>query len=246
MEYSEVKFMTPNGRIFMIPYDEVTVFCKEICQQEKYRERFELFKQDYCHFDPYFDFVMFELEYVMFNCLGNKKWIVPYQDALYEVLDANDLEHYSYEALKSNPDSYHGVPFIAKCSDSALNIHPISYENIERCMIDYNGICMMATRDETLISGSHALTSRTVLNQMISQNEYILEDFLTSKFDPIHFLIEYFGFVRITSQQDGGFIIGNSTVMNRELYQHLSDLEDFCFEDLAYHIVELDDDIRRR
>lgn len=234
MKSSKVGFLSPNNMIVWVEYNQVNDLCKRICEHDKCRERFDEFKKDYDYFEPYFDFVMFELQFIMINGLCRNSCVVKYRDALYEILDTKDLTEYDYSVLKSSSINNHSIlPLITKCSDSELKIHSFSDDNIETCMINQQGVCMMSYAGFEDDRGSHDVTCQTVLNQMLSHDKEVLDDYLMYEDNDVNYLINCFGFVKSTSKEDCGLILGNSATMNDEIYQTFSMLDEFTFIDYS-------------
>lgn len=234
MKNSKIGFLSPANMMVWVEYNQVNNLCKSICEHDQCRERFESFKEDYNYFNPYFDFVMFELGFIMINGLCRNSCIIRYKDALYEILNTEDLVEYDYDFLKSSSIDNHSImPLITRCSDSELRIHEFSDDDIETCMIDQHGTCMMSYAGLYDDRGSHDVTCQTVLNQMLSDNKEILDEYLMYEDNEVNYLINCLGFVKSTSKEDCGLILGNSTTMNDSIYQTFSLLDEFTFIDYS-------------
>ena len=233
MKNSQIGFLSPDNKLSFMEYDEAYYFCKKICEEEINKERFLEFKKDYSYFNPYFDFIMFELDYIMINGLYRNRCVTRYQNSLYEILNSNDLYDYDYTELKLNDvNNYDKFPLITKCSDKILRIKSLS-QNLDACIINPNGITMMSSDGTDNDRGSHSVTCRTILNQMLLENIQIVDDYLQYGHNAGNYLIENHGFLKVTSKDEGGFIIGNSLVMSTELYQTVSSLPEYIFSDIS-------------
>lgn len=174
-----VELISPSNEKISLNYYELNDFCKAICLRKENIESFEIFKQDYNYFEPYFDYVMFKLNYQMHNCLFENDYISCRNGNLYST------------------DFYSGIPYMVKCSDKSLRIEEIS-DNIPTAMIDPNGMQMMGYYVED-DRGSHIMTSRTILNQMLIQSEEICKHYYSYKTNAITELINI-GFIRALGQ----------------------------------------------
>ena len=233
MKNSQIGFLSPDNKLNFMEYDEAYFFCKNICEDEINKERFFEFKKDYSYFNPYFDFVMFELDYVMINGLYRNRCITRYKNSLYEILNSNDIYDYNYTELKSDDENnYDTIPLIAKCSDKMLRIKPLS-QIVDACIINPNGITMMSNNGMSDDRGSHPLTCRTILNQLLLENRQIIDDYLQYGHNAGNYLIENHGFLKATPKEEGGFIIGNSMVMSKEIYQKVYSLPGYIFKDIS-------------
>lgn len=170
-----VELISPSNEKTLLNYYEVNEFCKLICCKEENRESFEIFKRDYNYFEPYFDYVMFELKYKMHNCLFENDYISCVNNKIY------------------SSNFYSSIPYMVKCSDKSLKIVEIGDE-ILTSMIDPNGMQIMGYCEEN-DRGSHIMTARTILNQLLIQSQEICKHYYRYKTNPINELINM-GFIR--------------------------------------------------
>jgi len=168
----KVGFITPENEIISMPYHKVLSYCQDICNNSNNRDKFIEFAKDYDYFSAYFDYVMFELNYIFINPLFHTgTYLYHCHDSLY----LNKLEGFDYsenvrEAVKVAEEE-DVIPYITRCSQKSMNIKPQTPESVETCMIDPNLIGMMIS---TWVTGiSHGITANTVLNQLLLTNHNI-------------------------------------------------------------------------
>lgn len=227
--------ISPNNEKIECFYWELENICKNICEKEENYQKFMDFQKDYTYFNPYFDFVMFELNYVLGNALCEEGlYVIHTKDSLFEV-KTSMMESFEYQDFyHKDVPLYDVISRMTKCSDKELTIHTMK-KRLETCMIDPNGMSMMSHSGiPSNERGSHMVTCRTVLNQMLIKNQKIVEHYFNSSYDVISYLERNMGFLRTTSRQEGSYVIGNKSTISEFL---LSELE----KRKSYHLQDIDD-----
>lgn len=194
----KIDMISPTGEIYEMNYYEVYDFCQMLCNKKENVDKFNEFKKDYNYFEAYFDFVMFELDYKMENAIFDRECIYNYEGELFVYEDAT--QKYKF-------------PYMTKCSDSILRIKKCT-KKIEDAMIDPNGYSMMGFMKNNE-RGNHAVTSKTVLNQILIQNKKICEYVQNRNVISID-ILHSLGFLRTVSIDDYEVIIGIEGLITEE------------------------------
>lgn len=232
MSVVKVGFITPQNEIYLMDYNEVSDFCKLLCEKEENIDKFNKFSKNYKYFYPYFDFVMFELEYVFINPLLDKNtYLKKVGNGLYKVSDNNISIDNKYEQITDlakrikNGGNY---PYLVSCSDTELNIRKCDINDIHKCMIDPNGFTMISSSDLEK-DGNHEITSSTVVNQLLITSDTLFKEYDVNSYTA-SYLIENFGFIRSDSLEYGN-MIGINKFLNDEAkeYVRLCVSEKGCF-----------------
>lgn len=244
-----VGFITPLNETYLMNYDEVNDFCESICLSDKYIERFKAFSKNYTYFLPYFDFIMFELDYIFINpLLEENTYLRKCGNALYKINKNVIEESVTYELIDDyskrlkNGKNY---PIIVSSSDFELKIGPIDKFKINDCMIDPNGYALMSTSDGEDY-GNHEVTSNTILNQLLINNKDLYKTF--PKNYSAMYLIEKFGFIRASSLNSDGIMIGVERFLTDKLKniknKYVED-KNCIFYDLETEVKIINDDIEK-
>lgn len=210
METKTVGFITPNNERIMMNYDEVEEFCKELCLREEYKDDFSKFSKNYTYFKPYFDFVMIRLGYVFVNpLLEEHTYLKEVKHSFYKIEETDLLSLYdsiTYQAITEMAKGYQNTRYshLVACSDLELHIKPVNITDEYNFMLDPNGYSMVTTKDEK--PGNHEITSNTIVNQLLISYKNLMG--YHSRIYSVNYLIEKFGFVRITSLKYDGLMIG--------------------------------------
>lgn len=232
MSNKKVIFISPNNCIHTINYDNVEEYCKKICLDSNNIEKFEEFKKNYTYFTPYFDFVMFELEYIFINSLfsgrqglfhiNNALYLYPIKSLNYDECFKNAKELFSY---------HQPLPTMTTVSDSELGINKSSSTDTGDVIIDPNLYGMMIKTGT--ISGSHGITANTILNQLLIKSTIICNSYynfaingIDFSIDPINYIISHLGFLRATSTDINPMLIGNMIILEKEQKQFIYDCYD--------------------
>lgn len=205
----KVSFISKENQIFEMDYSEVLDFCKEIATREENIEEFNIFKNNYTIFEPYFDFVTFRLDYIF--CPGHYQ-LVHYENpktgehGLYDAaLDSRDYDDIMRAIVKMVSMNIDGFPVlkIGKCSDKDLNIEIVDDIPGKSLLIGTNMmgyICKVGDPE-----GSHPVTANTILNQYLCQDKELLEKLIDYKLyngfsdgTGLNFLEEILGYIRIS------------------------------------------------
>lgn len=206
----KVGFITPQNEVFLMNYNEVNNFCKEICFRKDNINDFLEFEKDYTYFYPYFDFVMFKLDYIFINpLLEEDTYLKKIKNALYKVNKSDIDDVISYDSISliaqriQNGKNY---AHLVACSDKELRISMANSFMVNDCMIDPNGYTLMSTNDGEE-NGNHEVTSNTIVNQLLISNNELWKSYNNKEYSTIY-LIEKFGFIRASSLNDSGILIG--------------------------------------
>lgn len=194
----KIKMISPTGNIYEMNYYEVYDFCQMLCNKKENIDRFNEFKKDYNYFEAYFDFVIFELGYMMKNAIFEGKCIFNYQDEIF---------------IYGDSEQKYKLAYMTKCSDSVLRIKKCT-KKIEDCMIDPNGYSMMGFMKNNE-RGNHNITCRTILNQILIQNKEICEYLSNGFIYPID-VLHGLGFLRAVSIDDYEIIMGLEGLMTEQ------------------------------
>lgn len=250
----QVKFINQNNEIFKMNYSEVLTFCKMICLKEKNHEQFEIFQKNYTFFEPYFDFVTFQLNYVF--CVGD--YTLCYYpnpnivgDALYDVAtrsnDYKKIKKYVAEMIKLHMENFPPIQ-ITKCSDYDLNLQKI--ENIPKksFLVDGNLFGYISKVGDE--QGSHTITANTLFNQFLIQNpihiknieEYVHRIGYLSEGTSLNYLVTNLGFIRMTQYS----LVYNKIVLNEKQKHLIEKAEKECLivEDMDSDVIN--ENTRRR
>lgn len=226
-------FITPENELITMNYDKVEEFCKQECNKPENIDKFSKFKKDYTYYHPYFDFVMFELNYQMINPLFKSGTaLVNVNQELY--LTKIDRFNYNEIRNKLNNLSPYDLPIMTKCSTKEMNIRKQSNEHIDHCMIDPNLIGHMSRK-------LHEVTSNTILNQLLITSTKVMKDFYNfyqKDFkDPsisINYLLNSLSFLRASPIEDYPILM----LVNGGLSEEQIQFVESC-EEKGYHIYRL-------
>lgn len=224
---TRVGFVNKENNIDYMNYSDVNKYCEDLCMKEENLVKFKKFVKDYKYFNPYFDFVMFELKYVFLNpLLEEDKCLIARGNALYKY----EYTNCNYdELMSSKPVSAYS--YMTKCSNSELKLDQSTILDIPTAVIDPNAMHMMSYsgcyRGD---GGSHETTCSTILNQMLIQDVEAEKHFIKSLENneytgAVLYLIEHFGFVIAYSTSYSGMLYGNKSQMNKRMQEFVEDAE---------------------
>lgn len=199
MNKLQVGFITPNNQKIYMEYSGVENFCRQLCYQTTNYPEFLEFQKQYTYFTPFFDFVMFHLNYIFMNpLLQENTYLKNVSNSLYlvkgEQLEIENYDNITEHAIRiKNGKTY---SYIVACSDQELNIE---YYNgiLSDCLVDPSGYSMMSKKDE--INGNHEITGNTILNQLLIYNGSLVKYLDSRQYSPT-LLSMYFGFLYINSR----------------------------------------------
>ena len=89
MKDFKVKIISPDNEKTELNYFDILFFCQEkteeyISLSDENLIRFRNFRKNYTIFEPYFDFVMMELKYILLNPFFEKdEYLLPYNGKYY-------------------------------------------------------------------------------------------------------------------------------------------------------------------
>ncbi len=196
----KVGFLTPDNQKIEMNYDEVSFFCEQLCLSPENYQRFQKFQQNYTYFSPFFDFLMFELNYVFVNpLLKENTFLKCVHHFLYQV-KAQDLQEITYQSIEDYAIRiYNGgnLPYMVACSDHSLHIEKVQDVHLGYCMIHPNGYRMIAY---DLEKENHELTATTIFHQLLLHSKYLYHYYDANQYLLI-LLIRQFGFLSVNSDQ---------------------------------------------
>jgi hypothetical protein len=169
----------PNGKERKCKYYDIEYLCQKIINDlistdEQIKNKFEEYKKNYTYFSPYFDFLLFELNYKIKNPFNLENSIL-YADKKMICLEHNNLK----------------TEIFTKSDDITIGLEKLDVSNLEKSMVDSN---LNAIKPQGM--KWHLYISRFILNHYFIQDaklykEYI-EDCLPNMFyqyDYVQFLI---------------------------------------------------------
>lgn len=243
----QVKFINEKNEVFKMDYSKVNDFCKSICLNPNYIEEFNKFKVSYSVFEPYFDFVVFKLQYIF--CVGD--YTLGYYpsnsylaDFLYDAMingseDYQEIKNTIKEAMNLHLEDF-PVIRMAKCSDKDLNIQKIENVTKTSFLIDKNAFGYIS--NIAYDYGSHVVTANTILNQSLIKKEETLKNLMNyineigciTDGTGLNYLIAYQGYLRITEHA----LIYNGIAINEFQKKFIEDAKkaDLIVEDLDFDL----------
>jgi len=242
MKKQKIIFLSPDNETVLINYDEVLDFCKDLCLKEENIKEFEVFKKDYTYFNPYFDFVMFKLNYIFINPLFKRRYgLFHFNNALYlypvKSFNYDECFNYAYGLFIEDL----AQPFMTSVSDSELGIKKANSSNTGDAMIDSNLYAMMSKSGT--ISGSHATTCNSILNQLLISSTLICNSFFEEKdkyldFEnsALNYIVGHLAFLRAANYDIYPMLIGNNSVLDNEQNDFVCN----CIKN-GYNYFNLDD-----
>lgn len=227
-------FITPENELITMNYDKVEEFCKQECNKPENIDKFSTFKKDYTYYHPYFDFVMFELNYQMINPLFKSGTaLVNVNQELY----LTEIDRFNYNEIRNklNNRNPNEIPIMTKCSTKEMNIRKQSSEHVDHCMIDPNLIGQMSRN-------SHEVTSNTILNQLLITSTKVMKDFYNFYHEEdciengmsINYLLNSLGFLRAAPIKDYPILM----LVNGGLSEEQNQFVTSC-EEMGYNIYRL-------
>lgn len=243
MDTKKAGFINSENEVIKMEYTEILNYCKSLCEEEQNKQSYDEYKKGYTYFPAYFDFVVFELNYIFINPLMEPETcLIPENNSLY-------LSAYQGDDYQKNMDFfntnliYENISFMGKVSDKELGIKKQTPESIIDCLMDPNMMGLI-TRDEK-VGDSHGITGNTVLNQLLMKStkiydnyqQYSIEDDTDIDNKAINYLVKSLGFLRLTSPKTYPMIIGNEYVLTEEEKELIST----CQEN-GYHYFSIDVD----
>ena len=241
MNDKKVGFITPQNQYLYMYYDEVNEFCKSICESNEYIKEFHVFSKNYNYFYPYFDFVMFKLNYVFINPLLEEGTCLKRAgNALYKIekyiLDGEQDIYEHISSLAEGIKNGGNYPWLVASSDTELNIRECDVLDIHKCMIDPNGFTLISTNDGEQ-DGNHEVTSNTIVNQLLIGSKYLWQTY-NCNYYAASYLIDKFGFIRQDSIEYDGTMVGVEKLLSEKIknYRNICVNEKNCvFLDYTKH-----------
>lgn len=237
--------LKPDNQLIQGNYTLIREICKKECLKDENISDFIEFSQSYNYFEPYFDYVMFKLNYIFINPFYQKSNALCKEgDSLYKIkinsIDYKEIRTKVEEEIKSRML----LPFISKCSDEELGIEKKTESNMTTCILDPNNIGLLNNKGTE--HGSHGITANTVVNQLLLISPKINQDFIENlnsqteyeDNDSITYLSNRFGCMRITDKSTYPIIIANELSLNEEQIELIRKLQ----QD-GYNYYDLETDV---
>ena len=222
--------ISKNGKKEKIPYYEIEQKCIEIIEHldSDMKQKFEEFKKDYHYFNPYFDFVIMILGYVIENPMGYTNSLLTFHDDKFYI-----LKNMNYEKYCMGNVEYPKYDFFIKSDDITLNIHKISTESK---MYQDDMVCLqngIIDRQNYFLSINnlkfHQNLATLIVNQLIIKNRKIYYEF--QKYDEFHlremnFLEDKMGYIRLGISENIIFPSYRKSLISEEQKKLLSKIDE--------------------
>lgn len=164
-------------------YFEIEDKCKEIVSNycafsEKNNQEFVEFSKNYCHFKPYFDFVVTRLGYTILNPeMESDMLLWGSENHMYKSKDKNDKKSFCYDLS----------------DDKTLQIYPMKMDSsiFHDCLIDGEGNHLLPND-----MFGHLHIFQQILNMILIANENICKDYLEYSGDIGVFVQRYLPLIR--------------------------------------------------
>lgn len=190
MKKEKVGFITPAGQLKYMEYYNILEFAKKVCydyinKSEENLKKFFIFKKGYTKFEPYLDFILSELHYVMVNPL-NFKDVIIYNDDGLKINKISKLKNGKFSLYREN--------FIwnYSCSDASLFIEQFDNKKHSDGIITKDGYYVKVDRDKDLY---HEQVAEQILNQYLIGNKELYLDY-------IKYVKNFFSFKRHIDNND--------------------------------------------
>ncbi len=168
--------LSPKNEKIVGDYLEIGRICVDLCQSYcnnslQCKKEFLIFSREYTFFQPYFDFVLSKLGYIMINPLLEQD-VVWYYDhgKIVRKKIANVLD-YSYMQIRNFKNTIYYYPMLDRTS---VNIHPIDYNKPINSIIDSNGNQIEVDITE---ENHHDDLFERILNQLLLVSPELLDDY---------------------------------------------------------------------
>lgn len=173
MKKEKTGFITPDKKIIYLDYYDINEFAKEVCQNYIKKSTnnlsiFNSFKDDYIQFEPYFDFIIYKLNYSMINPLNFKNYI------LYKNNDSLFLKQWDSNNLNITKNQY-PIKRYTKSSNRELGIKEFNVNEDIDAIILNNGLITTIDRSKGQF---HQIVAEQILNQYLIKNKELYIDFL--------------------------------------------------------------------
>lgn len=183
-----------KGNKIELNYYEIENKCIEIINNltEEIKKKFNIFKENYQYFNPYFDFVIFELGYMIENPMDiENSLLISKNNKMYII------QNMSYDKYRNNDIQINDSEFYNKCDNVTLSIRdvPYKFEEIKNGIVDQNNI-FLELGDMRL----HNDLALVIVNQMLIKSDLVYTEYLNYKSSgnkAINFLESEFGYLRI-------------------------------------------------
>lgn len=217
---SEPYLVDKNNNLIKIPCYEIGTFMKQIIENyinlnEKNKQEYEKFKNNYSHFNSDLDFLILKLGYKLINPLltNNQDEIISKHNNIY-------LRHYNCETKLSPVDNEHFI------------INQINMDSFQTSVVSNTGL-QYSIYPSSKIHVTHSEICIHILLDKILYNKesyllYIkaLEKDPHYKYDLEAFFISELGFLQIVRfSDDSGYIIYDSSKITEDLTMLLESIK---------------------
>lgn len=204
----EITIISPSNEKITLKYYDILYFCqmiveKFISESKENLKQFQQFRTQYSHFDPYFDFVVMKLKYILVNpFFHHDLYLLGYQEKYY-MMDG-DINKSYYELQATIPNF--SFDFLPATDQNICICHHIK-DNQIGFYLDSNGILYQNNQLER-----HLKMARLLLNQQMIHNASIC--FKYKKY------IQKYGYYRISDflVEMLGYTIGFPSSQNTLIY----------------------------
>lgn len=249
-----VALLTPENKILKATYSKLRSICMKECLKEENIDEFMEFQKDYSYFEPYFDFVMFKLKYILINPIYmQRSALYPIEDGLYSI----EVDTLDYEKIKQQAQemakSLQTIPFMTMSSDESLRIRRMTKDTIKTCLLDSNNVGLLNKNGGN--DGSHGITGNTILNQMLLLSptinkeyiEFLNNENIIKESTALNYLIRDIGFLIITDKSINPLVIANESAMTESQLKLRDDLEKdgYLYYDIEIPVQSLSNEYKK-
>lgn len=227
-------FITPENQFIDAEYSNLQEVCKKICEDLRNQQEFLKFSKGYTNFSPYFDFVVFHLNYAFIGPFIEEKVILANRDGSLIRIEMDDLtEKYgtvNYQnIMKSVSLPYYRMllPYINPCSDKELRCQSITNSRLYSSVITSQGMMVMSTTGFGR-RGSHGVTNLTLLNRILIEHPEMVSElqlYIQNGGSYDYFLLEVCGYLHFVSKKEGALIKKGGENHSPIVQEFLSDRE---------------------
>lgn len=220
-----IKILKPNGQMEEIKYYDILYFCQRTVEEyisisKENLQKFKDYRELYQFFEPYFDFVMQELKYIIIEpFFYHDTYLLPY--------------NHQYFIMNYNGEGYQQL--ISQIPNFSFDFLPVTDMNIglqhhvrnlkrEGFYIDVEGNIFKNTTMKR-----HLMMARSLLNQQLihqtntcfSYQRYVEKHGENAMCD---FLVEKLGFI-LGCPSEENKLIYNSKLLTKEQHQRIMDCQ---------------------
>lgn len=218
----ETKLISPNGDIITLPYYEILNYASLLCEKfislsDDNKKIFEEFQKNYSFFSPYFDFMILKLKYKMENPFFRNG-----------ILLSKNGEMYFKDGL-----TY--TEFLYPLSDDTSIGLNYNYDNLNTCLIDYNGNIFNIDKIKKL---HHEEYEEKILNELMINNKEICEDYYNyiNSDDAISigfYMREHLGFSKIATDDNLKIAVYIDNLVKEDIIDKIKLIPDILIDSIS-------------